>query len=117
MEWFENELEKHYEITRRGRLGPGDHDLKEATLLNRVITWSESGIELEADPRQAERLVRQLSVEGANTLSTPGVKVQVRDIIVDDPLDDKRSAIFKAAVARANYMARDRLECQSATKE
>ncbi len=41
LDWFESELEKHYAITRRGRLGPGDNDTKQATLLNRVITWTE----------------------------------------------------------------------------
>ncbi len=74
-----------YELTKRGRMGPGDGDLKQATLLNRVITWTEEGLELEADPRQAERLVRQLGVEGANTLLTPGVKTSIQYVIADVP--------------------------------
>ena len=50
-------------------------------------------------------------------MSTPGVKTQMQEVIDDINLEDRRSAIFKAAVARANYMAQDRPECQFATKE
>ena len=48
-------LQGHYELTVGGRLGSGPLDDKEATVLNRVIRWTEQGIEYEADPRQVER--------------------------------------------------------------
>ncbi len=64
LDWFEGELQNMYAITQRGRLGPGVSDLKEATLLNRVVRWCDNtGIELEADPRQAERIIDQLSLQ------------------------------------------------------
>ena len=57
LDWFEDELEKKYELKKGGRLCPGPKDAKELTILNRVIRWTEKGIEYEADPRQAERLL------------------------------------------------------------
>ena len=117
MDWFEAEIQIHYDVTLRGRLGPGDADDKQATLLNHVISWTQNGIEIEADPRHAERLVRQLNVEGANPLSTPGVKAQAAEIETDEPVDEHKGRVFKAATARSNYMGDDRPECKFATKE
>ncbi len=94
LDWFETKLSQIYEITKRGRLGPGRDDLKQATLLNRVITWTPEGVELEADPRQAERLVKQLGLEGSKTLSTPGIKMQVQDVITDKNIEPRRNTIF-----------------------
>ena len=37
LDWFEEELKKHYELTVGPRLGPGAQDAKEATILNRVV--------------------------------------------------------------------------------
>ena len=52
LDWFEGMLRSHYELTVGGRLGPGPNDDKEATVLNRVIRWTPTGVEYEADPRQ-----------------------------------------------------------------
>ena len=48
LDWFEDELEKKYELKKGGRLGPSPKDAKELTILNRVIRWTEKGIEYEA---------------------------------------------------------------------
>ena len=44
LDWFQATLESHYELTVGGRLGPGAHDDKEATVLNRVIRWTETAL-------------------------------------------------------------------------
>ena len=72
LDWFEAELEKRYELTKGGRLGPGENDAKEGTILNRVVRRTVNGLEYEADPRQCERLLEQMGLEGANSVSTPG---------------------------------------------
>ena len=69
LDWFEAQMKSKYELTVGGRLGPGARDDKEATVLNRVIRWTGQGLEHEADPRQAERLLEELDLEGE------GVKV------------------------------------------
>ena len=54
LDWFEQEIAKHYEVTISPRIGPGPQDAKEGRSLNRIIRWCDSCIEYEADPRQAE---------------------------------------------------------------
>ena len=44
LDWYEGEMEKHYELTKGGRLGPGPKDTKEASVLNRIIRWTTKGI-------------------------------------------------------------------------
>ena len=57
LDWYEEQLKMLYELKTGGRLGPGKDDDKEATCLNRVIRWTDDGLEYEADPRQAEKLI------------------------------------------------------------
>ena len=53
LDWYESMMEKSYELTKGGRLGPGAADAKEASCLNRIVRWCDAGLEYEADPRQA----------------------------------------------------------------
>ena len=41
-----------------GRLGPGPNDDKEGRILNRVVRWGPGGLSYEADPRHAEKLIK-----------------------------------------------------------
>lgn len=52
LDWFEDTLESRYELKRGGRLGPGKNDAKEITVLNRVLRYTDTGLEYEADRRQ-----------------------------------------------------------------
>ena len=54
LDWFANELKKHWTIDVRGILGPpGMPNVSHSiVILNRLVSWTEAGIELEADPRQ-----------------------------------------------------------------
>ena len=45
---------------------------KEATILNRKMTWTNRGITREADKRHAEEVVKAFHLEAASTVSTPG---------------------------------------------
>lgn len=45
LDWFEGWMRKHYKLTVGGRLGPGPSDDKEATVLKRVICWTDSSVE------------------------------------------------------------------------
>jgi hypothetical protein len=118
LNWLEASMEERYAITKRGRLGPAPEDQKELTLLNRVVRWVDNiGIEIEADPRQAERLVAQLGLEGANPVATPGVKPTVQELESDEGIHDARGKVYQGGTARANYIGPDRPETQFAVKE
>ena len=99
-------------LTKGGRLGPGAADAKEASCLNRIVRWCDAGLEYEADPRQAEKLIEELQFnDGVNSCVTPGVKVGLSQIEEDKPLNPERHTIFRALAARANYLAADRPDC------
>ena len=117
LDWFLGQLKDRYELIENARLGPGSGDDKETRVLNRIIRWTDSGLEYEADPRQAERLVKGLGLEGAKALTTPGVKVTAEDLLKDETLPEEKTTPFRALAARANYLAADRPECQYAAKE
>jgi hypothetical protein len=116
-DWFEKELRGHYELTASPRLGPAEDDAKEGLILNRVVRWLPDGVEYEADPRQAEKIISECGMEGSNSVATPGVKVTGAQLAEDKPLDTKFHTAYRATSARANYLAADRVDCQYASKE
>ena len=85
--------------------------------MNRVITWCPWGLQYEADPRHVEVLVRELEVQPKEHVVTPGVKWKVEDIEGAVPLDEEKTARFRALAARANYLAMDRMDISFASKE
>ena len=86
-------------------------------MLNRVIRWTPGGLEYEPGPRQVERLVTECGLAGSNSVATPGVRMSHKDVEADELLEQRLNTVFRAAVARANYLAADRLDCQYAAKE
>ena len=71
LDWLRGEMEKRYELTENYRLGPGSEDAKEGKILNRIIRWTAEGLEYEADPRQAEKLITSRGLAGAKAVGTP----------------------------------------------
>ena len=117
LDWSENELQKRYELKVGPRLGPGDGDAKEATVLNRVVRWTKEGLEYEADPRQAEELIHECGMEGSNSVSTPGLKETAAQVAEDTPLAHRPHTPYRSSAARANYLAADRVDVQLASKD
>ena len=68
LDWFETELKERYGLTVGPRLGPGELDAKEATVLNRVVRWTDEGLEYTADPRQVEKANHECGMEGSNSV-------------------------------------------------
>ena len=115
---FEDQLEAKYELKKGGRLGPGPSDCKEITVLNRVIRWTEEGVEYEADPRQAEKSLEGLSLDDTcKARATPGQKPVVDNLKNDKALSVEDHTICRALAARANYLAQDRIDLQFSAKE
>ena len=65
LDWFKQQLEEKYELKGGARLGPGKDDAKEGRVLNRVVQWKDTGLTYEADPRQNEKLISELNLEGS----------------------------------------------------
>ena len=104
LDWLERQLEGKYELRKGGRLGPGDEDAKELTVLNRVLRYTPQGFEYEADPRQAEKLLEGLRLDsGCNGAATPGLKPLIEQLEKDMPLPTGGHTEFRGLAARANY--------------
>ena len=70
LDWLSQKLNEKLELVQRARLGPG-YD-SEATVLNRCVTFSDSGLTWEADPRHAELAVAELGLQAARLQTSPG---------------------------------------------
>ena len=112
LDWFKTQLEAFYELKEARRLGPGPDDHTEATVFNRVVRWTTNGLEYDADPRQCEKLVRDLKLDGddVKSVGTPGFKPICDQLDGDAPLHVTKGTPYRAVVARANYLASDRPE-------
>ena len=62
IDWFAKQLAAVYEMKCTGRLGAGPNDDKEMNMVNRVVRWIETGLEYEAGPRQAEKLIESFGL-------------------------------------------------------
>jgi hypothetical protein len=114
--WLEGCLRDKYPLKMRGVLGPGPKHLREGVILNRKVRYLENGeIEFEADEEHVPKMLQALKLEGCNTTASPGMKESPSE---DEILLDTRSAgLYRSVVARANYLAQDRLDIRYTTKE
>ena len=55
-------------------LGDGEECKQEVRILNKIVRYTDTGIEMEADPRHAEIVVRELGLENAKASKVPGTK-------------------------------------------
>ena len=117
IEWLKAKMESRYELKELARLGPGPNDDKEVKILNRIVRWTASGVEYEADPRQIEKVVAALGLEGAKVIGTAGVKTDKAMLEKDGPLGKDKWPLYRAIAARCNYIAADRPDIQFASKE
>ena len=111
------QLEQRYELKDTGRLGPGVSDGKEMKVLNRVIRWTEGGVEYEGDPRQVERLIFDLGLENSKKTGSPGVKRTFEQITADSDLPQEKHTAFRGVAARCIYLSSDHPAVHFASKE
>ena len=116
LDWFRDRISEKFEVKFRARLGPEEKDDKAVRLLNRVIEWTEEGIRYEADQRHAELILQDMGLKGSsNAVVTPGGKKQEDSI--GKKLGKREALLYRANVARANYMCQDRSDIQYPVKE
>ena len=77
LEHVEKTLGDKYKI-KVDKLGLGKGQKDEVRILNKVVRMTEYGIELEADPRHAELVIKELGLEGAKPSMVPGSKAANR---------------------------------------
>ena len=115
--WLKVQLERRFEI-KTTIMGLGSNEVREARLLNRVISVGDKGWSYEADPRHAELIIRGLNMQDAKGVKTPGEDLKPWCEEEDEealPIQD--ATPFRALAARANYLSPDRPDAQYAIKE
>ena len=125
LEWFKTELSKRLMVKVRGVLGWDDGDLREITLLNRIVRLNktETGIpclEWEADARHVEIVTTQLKLnldKGSKAVTSPGIKRTAEELTESPPLGAADVALFRSVCMRINYLAMDRIDLLFAAKE
>ena len=89
--------------------------MKAMTILNRIVEWTNAGIQYEADLRHVDLIIEELGLENANRSDVTGSKVDVKE--TDTELDHEHAYRFRSIAARLNFLAADRIDIQIASKE
>ena len=112
-EWFLDKIGSEYEV-KQSRIGPAPADGKAVRILNRVLQWTDHGLEWEADRRRSELIVRHRNLdERSKAVVAPGEKREFEDRESSPDLTCEEAHRFRAIVARGNYSA----DVQFAAKE
>ena len=126
--WLSQKFRDKFEVKIR-ILGPDRKHEQEVRILNRVVRWTDSGLTYEPDQRHAEMVIRDLGLENAKIVTSPGTKedqalasvppVGISVEIEDDTplLNTVEAKLYRGVTARCNYLAQDRVDIQYACKE
>ena len=91
---------------------------KTMRVLNRIVHWTPSGIEYEADQRHAAIIVRELGLKpDSKSANSPGTAAKWEELEDDEPLNPQERTWYRQIVARGNYISQDRCDIQYAVKE
>ena len=67
--WLHTELAKVWSVKQQ-ILGPGEGMQRQVSILNRLLTWTENGIDYEADQRHAVIIIKQLGLTASKPVGT-----------------------------------------------
>ena len=91
-----------------GQGPPGMKDVDHSiVILNRLVTWTDKGIELEADPRHVALLIQEVGCEGSK-VSTPLVKERIEEALNSEELSEEQATMYRSASMRLAYLSQDR---------
>ena len=114
LDWLLKKLNEKLELVQKARLGPGYDN--EATVLNRCVTYSDSGLTWEADPRHAELAVAEIGPQSARPQTSSGGAKPSAPLDHEELFPDGQQA-YHSVSARLAYLASDRPDIAFACKE
>ena len=92
-------------------------DEKEMRTLNRIVTWTASGIQYEGDQRHVEIAMKELGLnEESREVGVPIIKEE-EGKGSNIELDKSAAKQYRGIIARMNYLGQDRSQIQFAVKE
>ena len=114
LDWLSQKRNEKLELVQKARLGPGcDSD---ATVLNRCVTNSDSGLTWEADPRHAELAEAELGHQSARPQTSP-VGAKPSTPLDHEELKPDGQKAYHSVSARLAYLAAGRPDVAFACKE
>ena len=114
LDWLFQKLGEKLELVQKDRLGPGTDS--GAAVLNRCVTYSDSGFTWEADPRHAEFAVCELGLQAARLQTSPGGAKPSAPLDHEELEPDGQKACHSVS-AKLAFLASDRPEIAFACKE
>ena len=109
-------LKKKFEIKLQ-IMGPGPRRVKEQLILNRVVRWTDEGLEYEADPRHAEIAIREVQPKRGYITPIDKARNMALTQKTGRTMNAKDAAQYRGLAARLNYLALDRPDIAFACKE
>ena len=103
LQWMKEGIANTF-IIKTNIMGPRVSE-NEIKIFKRIIRYTSEGIEVEADVRHSELIVKQLGLSDAKGLSMPMVSEAQVNREDSKELDGKYSTQFRSIVARGNYLA------------
>ena len=104
-----------YKTKVRGIIGPDAHDMKAITILNRIVEWTDDGIQYEADPRHVDLVIAELKLEAAKGTGITGSRNTTLEEDVE--LGPEETTRYRSIGARLNFLSADRVDIQFACKK
>ena len=94
--WVKDLMQSWFEIKMRGILGGDEGDVRQITLLGRVITWTPDGIEYEADPKHRQLVLDYFGLgNGSNEVTTVnGEKMRMYNLVMRSSWKGRRQQSF-----------------------
>ena len=112
LDWLSQKLNEKLELVQKARLG---HD-KEATVLNRCVSYNDSGLTWEADPQHTELAVAELDLQAARSQTSPG-GIKPNTPLDQEELEPDGQKAYHSVSARLSHLASDRPDIAYACKE
>jgi hypothetical protein len=114
LKMMRDHLNKWYETTSRGTLGPEPGDDKEVRILNRTLKWGTDGIVYEGDDKHAKTVISAMGLQAdSKGLDQAVVKEDTGEDESDD-LEPAGAKRYRSIAAVVNYMSLDRPDLQFA---
>ncbi len=117
--WIRDLMKTWFEIKVRALLGGDVSDDKEVVILGRIVTWTENGIEYQADPKHRKLIMEYFGfAENTKALTHNGEKEAIRDEGEDlADLDPEEATKFRGLAARMNFLSLDCPDLQFPVKQ
>lgn len=115
LKWFQNMFDEVYGCKHEW-LGFDEDEGESTRILNRVISWTDAGIEYEADQRHVEVVIEQLHLSDATFASTHGIRLEQShaNAIEIDMLTGSEASRYRMVVVRLNDLVLGRPDLQYA---